>query len=106
MSRTSWSHAVRVLPDDELAHAARLGRTCSTPRCTDPPTHATSYSYVTGRTGRVCATERLACPVHAQRFAQRHGLDLPTEPRPGWTDLVDLGEPPEVPARWRRAVTP
>lgn len=74
----SWGHAIRRLTDGERDQQYRLGYRCSG-KCTEKATFATSYRYVTGRAGRVSWAERYACDTHAQRFAAKHDLELPTE---------------------------
>lgn len=98
MSR-SWGHGIRSASDSERHTSSKWGRVpnvsvqmedgrvvgkraCSV-RCQNPVIYVTSYRYVTGRAGRVSAAERAVCAEHGARFAQKHGLELPsTEPGP------------------------
>lgn len=71
MSR-SWGHEVRRLTDDEYQRHERLGWNCSAGKCNEPVTHAATYSYVTGRAGRVSSSAHLVCTSHAERFAAKY----------------------------------
>lgn len=72
----SWGHSVRILPPEERERLVRSGLKCSSGRCTKEATHATSYNYVTGRSGRVSWAERSACREHADRFAAKHQVEI------------------------------
>ncbi|MBO0683144.1 MAG: hypothetical protein J2P45_08320 [Candidatus Dormibacteraeota bacterium] len=76
----SWGHRVRILPQKERERLVRLQ--CASGRCTNEATHATSYNYVTGRSGRVSWAERKVCLEHAQRFADKHGVEITEAPAP------------------------
>ena len=83
----SWGHTVRLLTEDERAYVERSRErwgprfySCSTRNCEEHVTHKVGYRYVTGRAGRVSSAEKLACETHAQRFADKHDLTMPTEP--------------------------
>jgi hypothetical protein len=100
----SWGHAIRRLTDDEIAfvrarHAwwiakypdwpYRPGTACRTGKCDEDATHAVSYSYVTGRSGRVTWAEKRVCGGHAEKFRVKH--DLPeAETLPGQVHAADL----------------
>jgi hypothetical protein len=70
----SWGHAMRPLTEDEKQLRARQGWTCTRPRCREAATHQTTYSYVSGRGGRVTSADRPVCAPHAAAFATRYGL--------------------------------
>ena len=71
----SWGHAIRPLTEQEQATAAGTGRaTCATGRCTEQATHLATYSYITGRSGRVSSAARGVCTPHAEKFAAQHNL--------------------------------
>ena len=87
----SWGHAVRTLTAEELASLERrnkrgaeiFGREdydydirCKTPKCRERVTHATRYSYVTGRAGRTSWASRNVCTGHAEKFAAKHGIEI------------------------------
>lgn len=53
-------------------------RRCSLGRgCPEPAELVATYHYITGRRGRTSWAERWACTGHAERFAEKHGLELP-----------------------------
>lgn len=75
---TSWGHAAGRLEESDPYYRP-LGTqplVCSWPKCGQPVTHWTSYRYVTGRAGRVSRATKHVCEVHAQRFADKHGLEI------------------------------
>ncbi len=79
----SWGHAVNRLNGATIDRYDRFGRQCATGKCTDLPTHATQWSYVTGRRGRVSDAVRKVCTDHGQKFAKKHSLTIgdPLPPR-------------------------
>ncbi len=88
---SSFGHYIRVATDDERAYWSRQrqeststsgGRfyACQTKGCDEAATHVTGYRYVTGRAGRVLSAEKHHCAEHAERFAKKHGLEMPSEP--------------------------
>lgn len=72
----SWGREVNRLTEDQLALYARHDWTCAAGKCKEPPTHLTTYSYVTGRAGRVSFASRRACTAHAEAFAAKHGIEI------------------------------
>lgn len=75
MTEKTWAHALRILTDEELETNSRIGWTkCSSGSCRNPRTHESSYSYVTGKTGRTSSARRQICSGHAFEFAQKYGL--------------------------------
>lgn len=78
---SSWDHAVRRLTEEEIAFRVRQDWPCSTGKCRETVSHATSYRYVTGRGGRVSFSERLVCAAHAERFAAKHEVEVTDAPR-------------------------
>lgn len=72
----SWGHRVRILPQEERERLVRSGLKCSSGRCPKEATHATSYNYVTGRSGRVSWAERNVCREHADRFVAKHEVEI------------------------------
>lgn len=46
-------------------------------RCKEQALFVCSYTYVTGRRGRLAFNDTPMCPAHAQAFAERHGLEVP-----------------------------
>ena len=83
MSR-SWGHAAGVLSDEQRYYTweREPGQPvlCSRPKCSEPVSHWTRYEYVTGQAGRVSHATRKVCAGHAQRFAEKHGIDITDEP--------------------------
>ncbi len=79
---TSRGHAVRRLTEQEIRLNSERGYTCSSGKCKNPPTHATRYSYVTGRAGRVSWSEREVCTPHAEKFAAKHGIEITDAAKP------------------------
>jgi hypothetical protein len=79
MSR-SWGHTARRLTPAEIDYADRWGEHCGTGKCAATATHRTGYRYVTGRRGRTSDASRLACEVHAQRFAIHYGVVIADAP--------------------------
>jgi hypothetical protein len=68
---------------------ARDGRyfygTCTLGKVThnEPATYASSYSYVTGRAGRVSWARKRICADHAVKFAAKYDLDINAVPTEG-----------------------
>jgi hypothetical protein len=93
---SSWGHALEQLSVQELFRLARRdakfvaeygdgGRThgmCSIGRVThqEPAAYEHTYSYVTGRSGRVSWAAKLICGQHAEKAAHQYGIDLATVP--------------------------
>lgn len=79
----SWGHGVYRLDDATIDRYDRFGERCATGKCTNLPTHATQWSYVTGRQGRVSDTVRKVCTTHGEKFAKKHTLTIgdPQPPR-------------------------
>lgn len=78
----SWGHALRLMEPSEQAAYGGQGHKCAG-KCQNKATHETRYNYITGRAGRASTRRIPACAEHAQKFATRHGLDMPTEATPG-----------------------
>lgn len=90
----SWGHALEQLSVQRLFELARSdARTearggsyfyghCKIGKYThdEPATYEHSYSYVTGRAGRVSWATKLICAVHAEKAAAKYGIDLATVP--------------------------
>jgi hypothetical protein len=83
----SWGHTLQRISDErraELAHEP--GCTCGCRRyksCTagrrdhlQPAAYWFTYSYVTGRAGRVSYASKLLCTDHAAKAAEKYGIDL------------------------------
>lgn len=87
---SAFGHYVRLATDEERAGLDRSAERfpdsahrwyrCGTRGCTEPVTHFVGYRYVTGRGGRISSNERRACTAHAEKFAKKHGLEMPDEP--------------------------
>lgn len=86
----SWDHSIRMLAEDERTFAGGP-RPCTARGCAEPSLYAGGYLYVTGQRGRVSRAERTLCAVHADAFARRHGLDLPTLPSDRPRGRVGIG---------------
>jgi hypothetical protein len=92
----SWDHQLEQLSVRELFRLARrdadtaarfgddfrLHGECSIGRVThrEPATYEHSYSYVTGRSGRVSWAAKLICGQHAEKTARQYGIDLASVP--------------------------
>lgn len=96
----SWNHALEQLSVRELFRLARNDAAsmdayggddptryrwhgmCSIGRVThqEPATYEHSYSYVTGRAGRVSWATKLVCAEHAEQAAAKYGIDLAAVP--------------------------
>lgn len=88
---SSFGHYLRLATDDERDYWARQREfyddddrwaryyACHTKNCSEYATHVTGYHYVTGRAGRVSSSEKHHCEAHAKRFADKYGLEMPTE---------------------------
>lgn len=73
----SWGHNITILKKcSPWEDQCTAGRRCRL----GPSRYRISYEYVTGRRGRVSTAERYACVEHAERFALKHGLELPQGP--------------------------
>lgn len=92
---SSFGHYVRLLTDDERADLRKMTErygprfyTCQNGRkpnrCEREALYWCGYKYVTGRAGRVSSAEKHRCEEHARKFADKHGLEMPTAsaPRP------------------------
>ena len=59
----------------------RFGSRCTgAPHCSQPAVLIASYDYISGVNFNT--HERQVCAEHARRFAAKHGLTMPIEPRP------------------------
>jgi hypothetical protein len=97
----SWGHTLERLGEQELIRlTARAVRErerwgdsavnlCVAGRVThrEQATYQSTYSYVTGRAGRVSGASRLLCEGHARKFAAKHLID--------WDDIPTRAERPE-----------
>jgi hypothetical protein len=68
-SSRSWGHTISAGP---RRYADGRPFECSTPRCKEPAVAVGTYSYVTGRAGRVSYARRDLCDTHAQRFREKY----------------------------------
>lgn len=81
----SWGHQLVILPEwrrtvpsyDDKGVWGRRRRKCATARCEEVAEFDTRYHYVTGRGGKTGNARRSACRHHAERFAEKHGLEMP-----------------------------
>jgi hypothetical protein len=83
---SAWGHALRRLTERERGTPGSWASTCSAggrPRCEQPTLFAFTYSYVTGRRGRVSWAQKNLCHAHAERAAKRYQLALPAEAAEG-----------------------
>lgn len=89
--RQSTAHAQGVRPMTAREHAVNADRfarwpdygpaTCGlSPKCKAPPAYVVTWSYVSGRKGRVTRAERQCCEAHAHKFATLYGLELGLQP--------------------------
>lgn len=75
---TAHNHQIRTATADELAGRPGTNGLCiSTRWCVAPVRYFTSYSFATGRAGRIGHRENAVCTFHAQQFAARHGVPMP-----------------------------
>lgn len=81
-SGRSWNHKVCRLDPADVDRNDRFGATCATGKCTNLPTHATRWDYVTGRAGRVSDVTHWVCTAHAETFATKHTLNIADPPPP------------------------
>lgn len=88
---SAWGWAVRRLTADEIERrrqtrekyeAARgsdgawYTRCKVSPKCTTEATHEVTYSYTTGRAGRVSWAAKPACTPHALSTAKSHDIEI------------------------------
>ena len=73
----SWGHQILSFTPEAITDYERKGWGCTVSGCEAPPRYQCSYAYVTGRRGRVTRARRDYCVEHAQKFAKKHGLELP-----------------------------
>ncbi|MDH7578502.1 MAG: hypothetical protein QHH75_11980 [Bacillota bacterium] len=77
----SWDHKMRRLTQEEqerFDHNLEVfGTTCGARGCKGRIEYITSYRYVTGARGRTTRARRLVCRDHAEKFARKHGLEMP-----------------------------
>jgi hypothetical protein len=91
----SWGHTIHRLDEATIDRYDRFGERCATGRCTSLPTHATQWSYITGRGGRVSNTLRSVCTVHGHKFAAKHALHI-GDPQPPRTSTIADPQPPRT----------
>lgn len=75
----SWSHALERLAGNVPASWRCSMRAALRQSCPEPVEFAASYSYTTGRSGRVGRRTLALCARHARAFAECHHVKLPTE---------------------------
>ena len=84
----SWGHTLQRISDEERAKLSHEpGCTCGCRRyksCTlgrmdhlEPAAYRFTYSYVTGRAGRVSYATKNLCESHAAKAAKKYGIDWP-----------------------------
>lgn len=91
----SWGHAAGVLPEADRSYrwdGEIWWLACASPRCENQVSHWTSYSYVTGRAGRVTRATRKVCEHHAEQFASKHGIPVAEEPPAPTATQTIIGE--------------
>lgn len=69
----SFNYRIRPIPPEER----RDWKLCSSPKCQNEAVYVGKYDYITGRAGRVGTSNRPLCRVHAEKWAKKHGLELP-----------------------------
>jgi hypothetical protein len=91
-TRGSWGHSIRAATDDERMSwrgqawaPGQCGR-----RCGEPVVFRASY-YVNGPRGRPMLHKRFICTEHAERFARRYQLVLPSAVLPVDQALLPFG---------------
>jgi hypothetical protein len=83
MARTSrsWGYACWRLTARQIDRADRWGRVCTgAPKCKAQSVGAITWSYITGRRGRVATREGIVCETHLTRFAAKHELTIGDAP--------------------------
>jgi hypothetical protein len=70
----SWDHAVQVLTAESRERYSY--RHCASGKCAEPVTHLVTFKVITGRAGRVGSQSRLICDGHAEKFADKHEIDI------------------------------
>lgn len=78
----SYGHRVLIASPDDIRRlwTVNCGQRVTGVRCGERITHLTCYSYVTGRAGRTTEARKGRCQAHAERFAKRWKIDMPTRP--------------------------
>lgn len=75
---SSWGFAIRRMIDEELIAFGGIGYKCAG-KCPEKATFENSYNYITGRAGNTSRRRVPACRTHAEKFAAKHGLEMPAE---------------------------
>lgn len=76
---SAWAYELRLLNEPQVSPQFQARRPCVACgyKAKVPASYVASYSYITGRGGRIGRNERPLCPSHAARFAAAHGLTMP-----------------------------
>jgi len=69
----SFNYRIKLLPPDKRGNFFR----CAAARCQEWAIYLGQYDYITGRAGRMGTSNRPLCRVHAEKWARKHGLELP-----------------------------
>lgn len=74
---SAFNHRVYALAGD--SYQRQRGFHCGYCRGSDKPLamYQVQYDYVTGQGGRITDSKRDVCFKHAQRFAEKYGIEMP-----------------------------